>query len=302
MDQVSRIISGANDRSIKIWDPNTGVATMSLTSHYGGITAVTYNRFANLIASSSYDGTIKLWHGSDGELLNTLCGHELAVNTISFSADGAQLASGSNDETVCIWCTSTGVCSRRIVADERIVSISSNGDGSRVAGASVHQLIIWSSSDGLILLSIPNFASCVAFSNCGNFLVFGTDNYNIVLLDAETGAELQRFAYHSNRICSISFNHDDTLLVTGSSDKTIKVWDATRRGQQTSSPLHTLRGHMDSVYSVAFNTQDNRIASGCDDGTVKVWDNDCCVLTLLGHTSKVNCVSWCAESFDYLLK
>jgi WD40 repeat protein len=55
--------------------------------------------------------------------------------------------------------------------------------------------------------------------------------------------------------------------VSGSGDKTLKVWDA-QTGQE---PL-TLKGHSDAVTSVSFSPDGKRIVSGGWDQTVKIWD------------------------------
>ena len=57
------------------------------------------------------------------------------------------------------------------------------------------------------------------------------------------------------------------LLVSGSEDKTVKVWDA-----DTDQESHTLKAHTDAVQSVAYSPDGKRIVSGCLDGTVKIWD------------------------------
>ncbi|KIK59334.1 hypothetical protein GYMLUDRAFT_245403, partial [Collybiopsis luxurians FD-317 M1] len=65
-----------------------------------------------------------------------------------------------------------------------------------------------------------------------------------------------------------AFSPDGTRIVSGSDDRTVRIWDATT-GTQIGNPLH---GHDDSVQSVAFSPDGTRIVSGSDDRTVRVWD------------------------------
>ena len=65
----------------------------------------------------------------------------------------------------------------------------------------------------------------------------------------------------------MAFSPDGRRIVSGSDDKTVKVWDAAT-GQETL----TLKGHTGEVHSVAFSPDGRRIVSGSYDGTVKVWD------------------------------
>ena len=66
---------------------------------------------------------------------------------------------------------------------------------------------------------------------------------------------------------SVAFSPDGTRIASGSSDKTVRVWDAAT-GQPVGQPL---TGHTDAVTSVAFSPDGTRIASGSDDSTVRLW-------------------------------
>ncbi len=66
---------------------------------------------------------------------------------------------------------------------------------------------------------------------------------------------------------SVAFSPDGKRIVSGSSDKTLKVWEP-----QTGSETLSLKGHTGSVNSVAFSPDGQRIVTGSADKTVKVWD------------------------------
>ena len=65
---------------------------------------------------------------------------------------------------------------------------------------------------------------------------------------------------------SIVFSPDGQVLVSGSYDATIRLWDVA-----TGEQLHTLEGHTYSITSVAVSPDGTRIASGSYDGTVLLW-------------------------------
>jgi len=95
---------------------------------------------------------------------------------------------------------------------------------------------------------------------------------------------LRVFLGHTNAVYSVAFSSDGRRIVSGSWDKTLKVWDAAT-GQETL----TLRGHTDLVRGVAFSPDGRQIVSGSDDKTLKIWDAATGreVRTLRGHKDGV---------------
>jgi RNA polymerase sigma factor (sigma-70 family) len=72
---------------------------------------------------------------------------------------------------------------------------------------------------------------------------------------------------HEKAPTCAAFAADDTLLVTGSPDKSARLWDAV-----SGAARHTLSGHTDAVLAVAFSPDGTLVATGSRDGLVKVWD------------------------------
>ena len=91
---------------------------------------------------------------------------------------------------------------------------------------------------------------------------------------------------HTQNVRSVAL--DDDIIVSGSYDKSIKVWDRKNNYQL----IETLTEHTDWVNSVALDA--NIIVSGSDDNTIKVWDrqnNYNLITTLTGHTNNVKSVA-----------
>ena len=72
---------------------------------------------------------------------------------------------------------------------------------------------------------------------------------------------------HSGAIKSVSISLDGKYIVSGSHDKTIKIWDI-----KTAECLKTLEGHKYSVNSVAISPNGKYIVSGSSDSTIKIWN------------------------------
>merc|ERR1719461_2203342 len=103
-----------------------------------------------------------------------------------------------------------------------------------------------------------------------------------------------KFYAHKGDVLSVAFSSDNSQVVSGSRDKTIKLWNV------IGVPKYTLgdgtdTAHEDWVTCVRFspNSEQPVIVSASCDWTVKVWNLSRCKLrfNLCGHNSRINCVT-----------
>ncbi|XP_073223301.1 uncharacterized protein [Cicer arietinum] len=100
------IISGSDDRLVKIWSMETAFCLASCRGHEGDITDLAVSSNNALVASASNDFVIRVWRLPDGMPISVLRGHTGAVNTIAFSPRPTalyHLLSSSDDGTCRIW-------------------------------------------------------------------------------------------------------------------------------------------------------------------------------------------------------
>ncbi|MEA5572412.1 serine/threonine-protein kinase [Calothrix sp. UHCC 0171] len=93
---------------------------------------------------------------------------------------------------------------------------------------------------------------------------------------------------HSSLVRSVAFSPGGKSLVSGSGDKTIKLWDLL-----TGEQIHTLIGHSDSVSSVAISPDGKILVSCSGDKTIKLWnlETEEEIRTLIGHSDSVSSVA-----------
>lgn len=78
---------------------------------------------------------------------------------------------------------------------------------------------------------------------------------------------LNTLSGHSGAVNSVAISPNGKIIASGSSDKTIKIWNLT-----TGRNIRTLTGHSWSVFSVAISHDGKTLASGSGDETIKVWN------------------------------
>ena len=98
-------------------------------------------------------------------------------------------------------------------------------------------------------------------------IAVGLRSGNIIILNAVTGTHTTVFSGHTGDVNSVTFSLDGALLVSGSDDKTIKLWDI-----QTGGVIKTFHGNNDQVRSVSISRDCTMVASGSDDKTIHIWD------------------------------
>jgi len=99
------------------------------------------------------------------------------------------------------------------------------------------------------------------------------------------------WAGHTNSVQSVSYSPNGARVITGSSDHTIRIWDA-ESGVVVGEPL---TGHNGSVNSVAYTPDGRHIISGSHDHTIRIWDAKTGAPVgdpLKGHTGSVTSVAY----------
>jgi guanine nucleotide-binding protein subunit beta-2-like 1 protein len=143
----------------------------------------------------------------------------------------------------------------------------------------------------------------VCLSQDGQYALTASWDHTMRLWDLTTGNSVCKFLGHADDVLSASFSPDNRLIVSGSRDKTIKVWNTRGecKGDLVAQPSTrgnaALAGHTEWVTAVRFSPDHESpqvVSAGCD-RVVKVWDFKSAVPQLqvnhLGHDGYINTVA-----------
>eukprot|EP01048_Picozoa_sp_COSAG05_P015441 COSAG05_NODE_1864_length_3937_cov_21.205315_7_plen_275_part_00 len=99
---------------------------------------------------------------------------------------------------------------------------------------------------------------------------------------------------HILPLTNCAFNKSGDRFITGSYDRTCKVWNT-----NTGEEILTLEGHKNVVYAIAFNNPfGDKIVTGSFDKTARIWDAATgeCIHTLRGHQTEIVALSFNPQS------
>ena len=287
------IVSGSTDGTLKIWNALTGREKLTLKGHLGSVRSVAFSSDGNRIVSGSIDGTVKLWDARTGKEKATFKGHSGGVFSVAFCNDGNSIVSGGDDKYLRIWDVRTGKLeSTKTAHDKRVYSVSLSLDGNRIVSGS-----------GDATIKLWDFFTEVKFETPVGKSVSSPAIPKQATKRGESPLVLKG---HTSTVRAVDFNPNGKTVVSGSDDKSVKLWDA-----QSGRLLRTLRGHTSLIDSVVFDSSGTLVASAGRDKTIKIWDSKTGLIkkTLSGHRSGVKCLAFSADgrslasgSFDRTVK
>lgn len=270
VDEPSEVslVSTGSDLDLRVWDAHSGGCLDRLErAHEEPVLALAVADTGTMIATVSEDRLGKVWSVADRACLTTLEGHSDWVNAVAFAQGGSEkVVTASMDCCAKVWDLHGGRCLATL-----------NGRVSPVLSA--------------------EFAPC---GPCGGgegaVLVCGAPTaQDAQLFDLRTGAVGAVFAGaapgtgdggHEDNVLVARASPDGLAVLTGSVDKTARVWDV-RAGRVRDR----LMGHSGAVSCAAFAPDGRAAATGSHDRTLRCWNlrdlTDGSTQTLEGHRGSV---------------
>lgn len=286
------VISCSVDKTVRVWDSNTGTCLAILRGHTGSVNALALSPDGPRCWTGSDDGSVRVWDiGSEkgSELANH---HAGSVTALALSIDGSRCFSGSLDKTIRVWDTNSGICQSILDSPSCVHALAVSSDGSKC---------FVGSDDGAIRVWNVDSKDCtdtwrkhtktvrsIVLSSDASRCFSGSDDGTILSWDTETGeAQVVGEIKNASVLC-LALSKDGSKCFSGSSDDTIRVWDLKR---QTCENLW--KGHLRSVYALALSPDGSTCFSGAWDHSIRVWNvrSGHCMNVWEGFTGAVNALA-----------
>jgi WD40 repeat protein len=289
-----RLLSGAADNSLRVWDATSGECLLTLEGHWTRVFACAWSPDGKRLLSGAADNSLRVWDATSGECLRTLVGHWASVNACAWSPDGKRLLSGAADKSLRVWDATSGKCLLTLEGHwANVFACAWSPDGERLlSGAADKSLRVWDATSGKCLRTLEGHWASVnacAWSPDGKRLLSGAADNSLRVWDATSGECLRTLEGHWANVFACAWSPDGKRLLSGAADNSLRVWDAA-----SGECLRTLEGHWASVFACAWSPDGKRLLSGADDNSLRVWDATSgeCLRTLVGHSTRVFACSW----------
>ncbi|XP_039249667.2 WD repeat-containing protein 48-like [Styela clava] len=237
-----------------------------------GINALQYDPVANRLFTAGRDSIIRMWdcesaqkemdnskkHGkmNRGSYEASMEHHTDWVNDIVLCCNNRTLISASSDTTVKVWNAHRGYCMSTLRTHKDYVrALAYARHREHVASAGLdRQIFIWDVNTLTALTTARNTVTTSNVNGC------------------------------KQSIYSLAMNAAGTVMVAGSTERVLRVWDP-----RTCDKKMKLKGHTDNVKALLVNRDGTQVLSGSSDGTIRLWSlgQQRCILTMHIHSEGV---------------
>ncbi len=257
------VASGSDDKTVKIWDLETGECRATLEGHQDQVRSVAITPDGKRILSGSDDDTVHVWDVRTSQCLASWNDHHNIVFEVCSLSDGERAFSAGNDSTVRLWNIDSGACLRTLETGS-LWSGAVTPDGKwAFGGCTSGDIEHWDLETGQRLATLhghSRFVNSIQITPDGRYAVSGSDDKTVKLWDLETGNNVGTFEGHQGVVHSVAISPDGALVAsTGFIDGTLRLWDL-----QSGACLQVIRDE-DAVFtpvSVAFSPDGSCLVIG----------------------------------------
>ncbi|XP_017783122.1 PREDICTED: WD repeat-containing protein 48 homolog isoform X2 [Nicrophorus vespilloides] len=222
--------------------------------HRSGVNALQVDPMLDRLYSAGRDSIVRVYEHE--RYHQSMEHHTDWVNDIVLCCGGRNLISASSDTTVKVWNAHKGFCMSTLRTHKDYVkALAYAKDREQVASAGLDKSIYLWDVNTLTALTASN--NTVTTSSLGG---------------------------NKESIYSLAMNPPGSVIVSGSTEKALRLWDP-----RSCAKLFKLKGHTDNVKALVVSRDGCHCISGSSDCSIKVWNLGAqrCIQTINVHTDSV---------------
>jgi WD40 repeat protein len=263
------------DGSAKVWDAASH-ETILQQGHPGQVLAVAFAAQERTLFTAGEDAQVRAWDLAAGPEPLQLDGHTKLIRSLSFSRDSRLLASSSADGSTRLW-DLTGNESPHVLD-----SLPPDGENAHWAmGTAIApsgdvisadyggRIRLWSSSQDLEPDRLEDAGGPIwslALSPDGHTLAAaGYISNTVTLWEVASRKKRGTLLGHTDRVWSVAFSLDGTMLASGANDNFVHVWNAA-----TGQLIRKISVPVRYIYGLAFSPDGRALAVGGDDRRIRL--------------------------------
>uniref|UniRef100_A0A8C7QKM0 Pleiotropic regulator 1 n=1 Tax=Oncorhynchus mykiss TaxID=8022 RepID=A0A8C7QKM0_ONCMY len=273
-------VTGAGDRTIKIWDLASGKLKLSLTGHISTVRGVAVSTRSPYLFSCGEDKQVKCWDLEYNKVIRHYHGHLSAVYDLDLHPTIDVLVTCSRDATARVWDIRSKANVHTLSGHTNTVATvrCQAAEPQIITGSHDSTIRLWDLIAGKTRATLTNHKKSVralALHPRQYTLASGSAD-NIKQWTFPDGNFIQNLSGHNAIINAMAVNSDG-VLVSGADNGTIHLWDW--RTGYNFQRIHAAvqPGSLDSesgIFACMFDHSESRLITAEADKTIKVYKED----------------------------
>ncbi|KAF1956142.1 pre-mRNA-splicing factor prp46 [Byssothecium circinans] len=242
------LFSCGEDKMVKCWDLETNKVIRHYHGHLSGVYSLSLHPTLDVLVTGGRDGVARVWDMRTRTNVHVMSGHKGTIADLQCQEADPQVITGSMDSTIRLWDLAANKTMAVLTHHKKSVrALSIHPTEFTFASGSAASIKQWKCPEGAFM---QNFSGHNAIINTlsvneDNVMFSGADDGSVSFWDWKTGHRFQStdsiaqpgsLDAEAGIMCS-TFDKTGLRLITGESDKSIKIWKQDEQATEESYPL-----------------------------------------------------------------
>lgn len=274
-------VTGAADRTIKVWDLATGQLRLTLTGHIEQVTGLAVSARQPYMFSCGLDKMVKCWDLEYNKVIRHYHGHLSGVYSLALHPTLDVLFTGGRDSVCRVWDMRTKAQIHCLSGhDNTVCSVLSQGaDPQVITGSHDSTIRLWDlvAAKPMSVLTHHKKGVRAMCLHPREFTFASASSDNIKKFKLPEGSFMHNMLQHQRSIVNACCVNEDGVFATGADNGGLWLWDwnSGNRFQHTDAVVQP--GSLDSeagIFAMAFDRTGTRLVTCEADKTIKFYKED----------------------------